>query len=87
MARAYPLLNPGVLSYAKLVELPDGALLRAGYLTLTEKDFSDLLAARYGAQGIPVQVFFDAAGEEVFRHEGFYPQEEIEKKLADMGIE
>lgn len=31
-----------------------------------------VLAARYGIQSIPVQVFFDAAGKEVFRHVGFF---------------
>ena len=46
-----------------------------------------ILAARYGIRAIPVQVFFDAVGNEVFRHEGFFPQDAIEKKLAEMGIE
>ena len=45
-----------------------------------------ILAARYGIQSIPVQVFFDKDGREVFRHVGFFPQEEIEKKLAEMGV-
>jgi len=45
-----------------------------------------VLAARYGVQSIPVQVFFDKDGKEVFRHVGFFPQEELEKKLAEMGV-
>ena len=45
-----------------------------------------VLASRYGVQTIPVQVFFDASGKEVFRHTGFWPQEELEKKLAEMGV-
>jgi thioredoxin 1 len=45
-----------------------------------------ILASRYGIQSIPVQVFFDKDGREVFRHVGFFPQEEIEKKLAEMGV-
>lgn len=44
-----------------------------------------ILAARYGIQSIPVQVFFDKDGKEVFRHTGFFPQKEIEKKLSEMG--
>jgi thiol-disulfide isomerase/thioredoxin len=44
-----------------------------------------VLAARFGIQSIPVQVFFDAAGREVYRHEGFYPQEDIEKRLEALG--
>ena len=46
-----------------------------------------ILAARYGIRSIPVQVFFDKGGKEVFRHTGFFPQDEIEKKLAEMGVE
>jgi thioredoxin 1 len=45
-----------------------------------------ILAARYGIDSIPVQVFFDKDGKEAFRHVGFYPQEEIERKLAEMGV-
>jgi len=45
-----------------------------------------VLAARYGIQSIPVQVFFDKDGNEVSRHIGFFPQDEIEKKLAEMGV-
>ena len=45
-----------------------------------------ILAARYGVRSIPVQVFFDKDGKEVFRHTGFFPQDEIEKKLAEMGV-
>lgn len=43
-----------------------------------------VLAARYGIESIPVQVFFDAGGKEVFRHTGFFPQAEVEKQLASM---
>jgi len=45
-----------------------------------------ILAARYGIETIPVQIFFDRTGKEVFRHVGFWPQAEIEKKLAEMGV-
>ena len=45
-----------------------------------------ILAARYGIQTIPVQFFYDKDGKEVFRHVGFWPQAEIEKKLAEMGV-
>lgn len=46
----------------------------------------EVLAARYGIRLIPVQVFFDSSGQEVFRHVGFYPQVEIENKLAGIGL-
>jgi thioredoxin 1 len=45
-----------------------------------------ILASRYGIEAIPVQVFFDKNGAEVFRHMGFWPQDELEKKLAEMGV-
>ena len=45
-----------------------------------------VLAVRYDIQNIPVQVFFDKDGNEVFRHVGFFPQEEIEKRLMQMGV-
>lgn len=34
---------------------------------------------------IPVQVFFDKTGKEFFRHVGFFPQTEVEKKILEMG--
>jgi thiol-disulfide isomerase/thioredoxin len=45
-----------------------------------------ILGVRYGINSIPVQVFFDRDGKEFFRHVGFFPQEEIEKQLAAMGV-
>lgn len=45
-----------------------------------------ILTARYGIQGIPVQIFFDKDGKEVFRHTGFFSQNEIEKKLKEIGM-
>ena len=39
------------------------------------------LAKRYLIQSIPVQVFYDATGQEIFRHTGFWPQEQLEKQL------
>jgi thiol-disulfide isomerase/thioredoxin len=45
-----------------------------------------ILAARYGIQTIPMQFFYDKDGKEVFRHIGFWPQVEIEKKLAEIGV-
>lgn len=45
-----------------------------------------ILAARYGITSIPVQVFFDKAGKEFFRHVGFFPESEVGKKLSEMGV-
>jgi len=46
-----------------------------------------VLGARYGISSIPVQAFFDVSGKEVSRHVGFFPEEEVEKVLASMGVE
>lgn len=46
-----------------------------------------ILAARYGIQSIPVQIFFDASGREVFRHVGYYPKEAMLRRLQDMGVQ
>lgn len=45
-----------------------------------------VLATRFGIDVIPVQVFFDKNGLEVFRHTGFFPQEMIERKLTQMKL-
>jgi len=47
---------------------------------------NQVLAGRYGIQSIPVQAFFDASGQEVFRHTGFYPKEEVMQQLKKMGV-
>ena len=43
-------------------------------------------AREYRIRVIPTQVFLDEKGEEFFRHEGFYPKEEIDRLLADRGL-
>jgi len=45
-----------------------------------------ILAARYGIHSIPVQAFFNSKGKEVFRHVGFFPQEQVEKVLAQLEV-
>jgi thiol-disulfide isomerase/thioredoxin len=45
-----------------------------------------VLAIRYGIEVIPLQIFYDKSGKEVFRHTGFFSQEEIEKQLSQMGV-
>jgi thiol-disulfide isomerase/thioredoxin len=46
-----------------------------------------VLAARYGIRSIPVQAFFDSDGKEVFRHIGFFPEEEVRKQLSQLGLQ
>jgi thioredoxin 1 len=47
-----------------------------------QKDY----AKKYRIQLIPTQVFLDANGKEFFRHEGFYPEKEIDKLFQSKGI-
>lgn len=40
----------------------------------------------YGIRMIPTQVFFDARGKELFRHEGFFSREDILAKWRELGV-
>jgi thioredoxin 1 len=42
--------------------------------------------SQYGIRLIPTQIFFDREGKEVFRHEGFFPLEDIKKTFESMGV-
>jgi len=44
------------------------------------------LASDYQIQVIPTVVFFDPAGKEVFRHQGFMSEEKVKEQLAKMGV-
>ena len=45
------------------------------------------LVEEYRISVIPVQIFYDASGKELFRHEGFYSKEDILDKWKDLGID
>ncbi len=40
----------------------------------------------YKIRMIPTQVFYDAEGNEVWRHEGFLPKEDFIAKFAELGV-
>lgn len=44
-------------------------------------------AAKFGVRVIPTQVFLDGSGKELFRHEGFFPKEDILAKWKELGVE
>ncbi|TRZ85878.1 hypothetical protein D4R89_11775 [bacterium] len=44
------------------------------------------LASDYQIQVIPTVVFFDPAGKEIFRHQGFMSEEKVKEQLAKMGV-
>ena len=61
----------------------------SGQLTV---DFIDVwkqedIGEQYGLRVIPTQIFFDANGNELFRHEGFYAKEDILAKWAELGVQ
>jgi thioredoxin len=41
----------------------------------------------YGVEVIPVQIFYDAGGKELFRHVGFFAKEDILAKWKELGVE
>ena len=41
---------------------------------------------RFGIRAIPTQIFFDAEGNEVFRHAGFMDETSIVEKLYELGV-
>jgi len=43
-------------------------------------------AASYKIRVIPTQVFLDKDGKEYFRHEGFFPKDELVKVLQQKGV-
>jgi thioredoxin 1 len=46
----------------------------------------DTAAKKHGINLIPTQIFFDATGKELFRHEGFYAKADILAKWKELGV-
>jgi len=44
-------------------------------------------ASRHGVESIPTQIFFNAAGKELYRHQGFFAKEDILKKWEELGVD
>lgn len=42
--------------------------------------------SQYGIRVIPTQIIFDAEGNERFRHEGYWPKEEVVKTLEQLEL-
>ena len=66
--------------------------LKSTYAGQLEVDFIDVwknpdAGGEYGVRVIPLQIFFDANGKELFRHEGFYAKDDILAKWRDLGYE
>ncbi len=66
--------------------------LKTEYTGRLQVDFLDVsinpdFAEQYGVTIIPTQIFFDASGKELFRHEGFMSREDILNKWNELGVE
>lgn len=66
--------------------------LKKTYSGKLEVEFIDIrenagAAEKYGIQVIPTQIFYDAGGKELFRHEGFFPKEDILAKWKEFGVD
>ena len=56
-------------------------------ILIIEIDKYRALTRRSKVRMIPTQIFFDARGNEVYRHEGFMGREAMVNKLKEMGVE
>ena len=66
--------------------------LKTEYAGIFQVGFMDIvkeppLAEVYNIQLMPTQIFFDASGKELFRHEGFYSKDDILAKWKELGVE
>ena len=66
--------------------------LKKAYVGKMDVQFIDVredpdAGGKYGVKIIPTQIFFDAAGKELFRHEGYFAKEDILAKWKDLGVD
>ena len=65
--------------------------LKKEYAGRLEVEFIDVwkepdAGKRYEIRLIPTQIFYDAAGKELFRHEGFFSEGDIMAKWKELGV-
>ena len=65
--------------------------LKKEYAGKLEVEFIDVwqnpdAAKPYGIEVIPTQIFYDADGKELFRHEGFFAKADILAKWKELGV-
>jgi len=66
--------------------------LKTEYTGKLQVDFIDVWkdpapGRKAGIRVIPTQIFYDASGKELFRHEGFYSKEDILAKWKELGTD
>jgi thioredoxin 1 len=72
--------------------IPVLADLRTNYVGQLEVEFIDVwknpdAGKPYNINLIPTQIFYDAKGKELFRHEGFFSKKDILAKWKKLGVE
>ena len=73
-----------------MVPILDG--LKKEYEGRMQVDFIDVwqnpdAGKQYAVKMIPTQIFFDAKGQEIYRHEGFFAKEDILAKWKQLGVD
>lgn len=66
--------------------------LKGAYAGRLQVDFIDVwrdpdAGKQYKINLIPTQIFYDASGRELFRHEGFFAKDDILAKWKDLGVD
>ena len=66
--------------------------LKEGYAEQLQVEYIDVRenpdeAEKYRIRIIPTQIFFDSAGKELFRHEGFFAMDDILAKWKELGYD
>ncbi len=65
--------------------------LRRGYsgrldVAFVDTEVDEEAVTRYGIDLIPTQIFYDPLGKEIFRHQGFFSEEDILAKWRELGF-
>jgi thioredoxin 1 len=96
-ARAVPKVLPRLVDLGSTTCIPCKMMtpildqLSKEYKTTLKVEFIDVrevqgAAEKYKIQAIPTQIIYDAKGKELYRHQGYYPKEDIVQKLKELGI-
>lgn len=73
-----PILEELTKEYAGIMEVE--------FIDVWQKENAEK-AQKYNIQAIPTQIFFDADGKELWRHEGFISKGDIFKKWKELGYD
>ena len=69
----------------KAIEQKYGDQIKVVFYDVWKEDQSKY-AEKYGIRLIPTQVFLDGTGKELLRHEGFFPEKDIDAFLQSKGL-